>query len=98
MNFTWCLQHDVWAIDKTMELEAIQSALHKVQNKGSNWPICETFYRPHGKVMFSKASVILFRIDLVATRSLLVLVTAWSVHILLECFLVYNCSHSIKFR
>ena len=43
MNFTWCLQHDVWAIDKTMELEAIQSALHKVQNKGSNWPICRDF-------------------------------------------------------
>ena len=40
------------------------------------------------KVMFSHASVILFTIGLMATLSLLILVTARSVRILLECFLV----------
>ena len=38
--------------------------------------------------MFSQASLILFTISLMATRSLLVLVTVRSVCILLECFLV----------
>ena len=33
-------------------------------------------------------SVILFTIGLPATQSLLILVMAWSAHILLECFLV----------
>ena len=46
------------------------------------------YYRPQGKVMFSQASVILSTIDLMATRSLLILATARSVSILLECFLV----------
>ena len=45
-----------------------------------------TFYRPQGKVMFSQACVILFTISLMATRSLLV--TARSVRILSECFLL----------
>ena len=39
--------------------------------------------------MFSQASVILFTIGLMATWSLLILVMAWSVCILLECFLVH---------
>ena len=46
------------------------------------------YYRLQGKVMFSQASVILSAIGLMTTRSLLVLVTACSVRILLECFLV----------
>ena len=50
-------------------------------------------YRPQGKVMFSQASVILSTIGLMATRSLLILVTARSVRILLECFLVLNRAH-----
>ena len=40
--------------------------------------------------MFSQLSVTLLTIDLMATGSLLILVTAWSVRILLECFLVIN--------
>ena len=55
-------------------------------------------YRTQGKVMFSHASVILFTIGLMDTRSLLILVgysvsprslTAWSVCTLLECLLVF---------
>ena len=38
--------------------------------------------------MFSQVSVILSTIGLMATWSLLILVTAWSVRILPECFLV----------
>ena len=51
-------------------------------------------YRPQGNVMFSRASVILFTIAFMDTRSLLILVgysvttTVGSVRILLECFLV----------
>ena len=52
----------------------------KLVNKGH--------YRLQGKVMFSEASVILSTIGLMATRSLLILVTAQSIRILLECFLV----------
>ena len=48
----------------------------------------QVYCRPQGKVMFSQAPVILFTIDLIATRSLLILVTVRLVHILLECFLV----------
>ena len=44
--------------------------------------------RPQGKVMFLQASVILSKIGLMATRSLLILVTERLVCILLECFLV----------
>ena len=40
--------------------------------------------------MFSHTSVILSTIGLMAIRSLLILVTARSVRILLECFLVMN--------
>ena len=46
-------------------------------------------YRPQGMVMFSQASVILSTIGLIATRSLLILVTVRLVCILLECFLVF---------
>ena len=46
-------------------------------------------YRPQGKVMFSQASVILSTVGLMATQSLLILVTTRSVRILLECFHVY---------
>ena len=47
------------------------------------------FYRPQGEGnVFT--SVCLFTIGLMATGSLLILVTAWSVGILLECFLVFN--------
>ena len=49
------------------------------------------FYRTQGEVMISQASVILSTIGLMATRSLLIFVTAWSVRILQECFLVFNC-------
>ena len=49
-------------------------------------------YRPQGKEMFSHTCVILLTIGLTATRPLLMLggysVTAWSVRILMECFLV----------
>ena len=51
------------------------------------------YYRPQGKVMFSQASVILSTIGLMDTRSLLILVTARSVCILLECFLVMKFKH-----
>ena len=44
-------------------------------------------YRPQGKVMFSEASFC-FTIGLMATQSLLVLLTVQSVCILVECFLV----------
>ena len=43
------------------------------------------FYRPQGKVIFSQACVILSAIGLMESRSL----TAQSVRILLECFLVF---------
>ena len=49
------------------------------------------YYRLQGKVMFSQAYVILSTISLMATGSLLILVTAWSVCMLLECFLVTFC-------
>ena len=39
--------------------------------------------------MFSQKKVILFTIGNMATWSLLILVTVWSVRILLECFLVF---------
>ena len=45
--------------------------------------------------MFSQVSVILSTIGLMATRALLVLFTAQSVHILLECFLVTTCKQSL---
>ena len=48
------------------------------------------YYALQGKVMFSKTSVILSTIGLKATRSLLILVTARSLRILLECFLVWD--------
>ena len=55
----------------------------------------DEFYLPQGKVMLSEVCVILFIIGLMATRSLLILVMARSVHILLDCFLVpfdfYRC-------
>ena len=47
------------------------------------------FYRLQEKVLFSHVSVILSTIGLIATRSLPILITARSVRILLECFLVY---------
>ena len=54
-------------------------------------------YQPKGKVMFSRACVILFTIGLLATRLLLILVNAWSVCILLESFLVYDFRHTKYF-
>ena len=45
--------------------------------------------------MFSQACVILFRIGLMATRSLLILVMRRSLRILLECFLVTACKLSL---
>ena len=59
-------------------------------------------YRPQGKVMFSQASVILSTIGLMPTLSLPILVgysvnvTAWSVRILLECFLLVDMSECIR--
>ena len=53
------------------------------------------YYRPQGKVIFSQASAILSTIGLMATRPLLNLVTAPSVCIPVDCFLVvlyYYCS------
>ena len=50
-------------------------------------------YRPKGKVMFSFClSVILSTIDLIATGSLLIHVTARLVSMLLECLLVCVCA------
>ena len=48
--------------------------------------------------MFSQACVILCTIGLMATRSLFVLVTARSVCILLECFLVLISALSSSFH
>ena len=48
------------------------------------------YYRPQGTVTFSEACVILFTISLMASRSLLILLTARLVRILLECFLGNN--------
>ena len=45
--------------------------------------------------MFSQACVILFRIGLMATRSLLIFVMGRSLRILLECFLVTACKLSL---
>ena len=45
--------------------------------------------------MFSQACVILFRIGLMATRSLLIFVMRRSLRILLECFLVTACKLSL---
>ena len=45
--------------------------------------------------MFSQACVILFRIGLKATRSLLIFVMGRSLRILLECFLVTACKLSL---
>ena len=53
------------------------------------------YYQPQEKVMFSQPSVILSTIGLMDTRSLLILVTARSVRILLECFLVYKTNDSL---
>ena len=50
--------------------------------------VCYCFYLLQGKVMFSQVSVILSTIGLMDIRSLLILVKAWSVRILLECFLL----------
>ena len=54
-----------------------------------DWGKAGFCYRPQGKIMFSQASVILSTINLIATRSLLILVTARSVRVLLEYFLVH---------
>ena len=54
--------------------------------------ITSFYYRPQGKVMFSQASVILSTIGLMATRSLLILVTLRSVASyigILSCFIMY---------
>ena len=48
------------------------------------------FYRPQEKVIVSQASLILSKIGLMATRSLLILVTVRSVRIPLKCCLVSN--------
>ena len=52
-----------------------------------------TYYRPHGKVIFSQACisralVLVLTVGLMTTRSLLILVTARSLRILVECFLI----------
>ena len=54
-------------------------------------------YRPQGKVMFSQASVILYTISLMATRSLLILVTARLVSILLEYFLAWRLNFNFSY-
>ena len=53
----------------------------------SEYNSCHTFYRPQGEGnVFT--GVCLCTIGLMATGSLLILITTQSVHILLECFLV----------
>ena len=55
--------------------------------------IFRTCFQVHA--MFSQACVVLSTIGLMATCSLFILVTAWSVRILLECFLVENMFQEI---
>ena len=54
--------------------------------KQINWAVKDIFTDRKG--MFSQVSVILSTIGIMAIQSLLILITAWSVRILLECFLV----------
>ena len=66
------------------------SVCQSVTDPGDIHFLSVLYYRPQGKVTFSEACVILFTISLISTRSLLILVTARSVHIILECLLVNN--------
>ena len=59
----------------------------------SHFRYSEPCFQVHA--MFSQACVVLSTIGLMATCSLFILVTAWSVRILLECFLVENMFQEI---
>ena len=69
-------------------IEVPTSKIEQKVERKNNSRISLFITDPQGKVMFSEACVILFTIGLMATWSLLILVTVRSVRILLECFLV----------
>ena len=69
--------------------EVKRNWLHTIL-KGMIWGLLSVITDHKGQEMFSQTCVILFTIGLVATRSMLIFVSARSVRIQLECFLVLD--------